>query len=111
MSYINGNIAEIQFLLEATKKGLLISKPQSSYSVYDYIVDNGKKMLKLQIKSCFLNGPRFGTNVCKGKSVKKSYTKDDCDIIIIFIAKHLIWFFIPVEELLTIKKITLLLQH
>ena len=108
MSCHYGNIAELQFLLEATKKGLIVSKPQTISTPYDFLIDNGKSVLKIQVKSCFMEGPRFETTVAKGKETRTSYTKSDCDFISVFIAKHFLWFLIPIEELSPIKKITIL---
>jgi hypothetical protein len=107
MSVYNGNIAELQFLLETTKKGAVVSRPQIQSTVYDFIVDNGNRVLKVQVKSCFSEGPNYGVSVGRGKSSKIPYERGDIDVFAIFIAERFEWYFIPVSEVNGAVKITL----
>ncbi len=92
-----GNIAELEFLLSATRQGLIVSRPTIQSTIYDFLVDNGKRILKVQIKSTFTSGPVFGLNIGQGSTGKKSYTPADVDIIACFIGELKTWYFFPIS--------------
>ncbi len=46
-----GEYAEMKFQVEGFEHGLALSKPFGESMPYDYIADNGKRLLKIQIKS------------------------------------------------------------
>jgi PD-(D/E)XK endonuclease len=46
-----GEMAELLFAAECCKHGLIISFPHSDAVSYDFIVDNGKNLLRVQVKS------------------------------------------------------------
>lgn len=45
-----GDIGECSFLLQALKRGFVVAKPFGSAESYDFILDTGKKLLKVQVK-------------------------------------------------------------
>jgi hypothetical protein len=101
-----GNIAELEFLLIATKRGLVVSRPTIQSTIYDFVVDNGKRILKVQIKSTFSNGPAYGLNIGKGSTGKTNYSPDDIDIIACFIGELGTWYFFPIKVIGERVKIT-----
>ena len=48
-----GSIAELTVIIEALKRGYIVSSPISHNSHYDLIIDDGKKILRCQIKRAF----------------------------------------------------------
>lgn len=46
-----GDVAEARFLHEALKRGYSVSDPFGDDDPYDFIIDNGKKLFKIQVKS------------------------------------------------------------
>lgn len=46
-----GEIGECAFLLEAVRRGFLVSQPFGHAQKYDFIVDTGNKLLKVQVKA------------------------------------------------------------
>jgi len=46
-----GCLAEYKFMVKCMELGYIVSKPTLSASVYDVIVDNGDRLVKIQIKS------------------------------------------------------------
>ena len=106
VSLLLGNISELAFHLEATSKGLVVSKPVSQATVYDCLVDNNKSILKIQIKSTFSEGPSFSVNIGRGSTSKETYTSKEIDYFVIYLAKIKVWYIIPVQELADQIKIT-----
>ena len=46
-----GDIGELAFMLEATSKGFLVCKPFGQAEAYDFILDNGNRLFKVQVKA------------------------------------------------------------
>lgn len=60
-----GDIGECSFQLEAIKRGFIICKPYGSAEAYDFILDTGKKLFKVQVKAGIANTKGFASfRVC-----------------------------------------------
>jgi len=99
-----GELAEMEFMLEASRKGLTVCKPFTHFCKYDFIVDNGKRLLRVQVKSTAIErfredrkSSQFSIMVSHGSSKKEHYTKDQIDVFAIFIGPLKVWYFIPVH--------------
>lgn len=107
MSIENGNIAELQFVLSATQRGLIVSRPTINATVYDFLVDNSKRILKVQVKSNFREpdqrGGGYGLNIQKGAGV---YAPAEIDVIASYISTLNLWYFFPIKDLGEQKKIS-----
>jgi uncharacterized protein YneR len=96
-----GRVAELEFAKECIKRDMVVSRPIVGAEKYDYILDNRKKLLRIQVKSTknfSEKNSRFKVNVAYGNSIKKIYTKKDIDFFAVYIEEYDIWYFIPVEE-------------
>jgi DNA-binding sugar fermentation-stimulating protein len=47
-----GDLAEIAFLYRALGRALIVSKPYGDNARYDFVVDNGTRSCRVQVKSC-----------------------------------------------------------
>ena len=94
-----GEAGEAAFLYKATRLGFSVSKPFGDSDPYDFIVDNGRRLLKLQVKT---SGFRFtGGFQCSVRHGYKEepYRKRDFDFLALWIQPLDIWYVIPVEEI------------
>ena len=105
MSVWKGDIAELEFEVQATRRKLVVSRPVITHD-YDRIVDNGKKRLRIQIKSTFTEGPNYGLNIAKGMTNKKTYTREEIDFIVCFINELKSWYIFPIEVVEGLQKVT-----
>lgn len=48
---LRGEMAELLFAAECYKHGLIVSFPHSGNVSYDFVVDNGENLLRVQVKS------------------------------------------------------------
>jgi hypothetical protein len=48
-----GDLDELAFVLAASSKGLAVSKPFGDCRRYDLIVDSGRRLLRIQVKSIY----------------------------------------------------------
>ena len=87
-----GAIAESKAELRALLKGYIVSKPTISYCRYDMVVDDGSKLLRVQVKyagtknqysdGCVIADFRNVSN--SGKS-KYGYNRREVDAIVVYI--------------------------
>jgi hypothetical protein len=90
-----GEQAEAAFLNKATSFGLSVSKPWGDSERYDFIVDSGRRLLRVQVKStqCQCEGESsyrinaFGCGVF--------YTEEDIDFLAVYIVPLDLWYIIP----------------
>jgi len=95
MSQEQGNIAEVEFIARSMKKGLKVSRPVF-VEKYDCLVDNGKQVLRVQIKTTnHKSSTSYQISLLKGSSKKDKYQPGDCDIFAIYLWKENIWYIIP----------------
>jgi hypothetical protein len=98
MSQEQGNVSEIEFFSRAVRKGLSVSRPLF-VEKYDCLIDNGKQLFKVQIKSTnHWNKTYYQLSLRNGCNQKEKYKKEDCDFFAIHIQKENIWYIIPHES-------------
>jgi hypothetical protein len=93
MGLSNGNTAEVLFKLRALEKGLIPSTPYGLQR-YDFIIDNGKALIRVQVK--------MANKSDKTKAYRfnlqpngKGYTDEQIDVFAFYIAPHDLWYIIP----------------
>jgi hypothetical protein len=92
-----GEVVELAFLYKATKLGLIVSKPYGDSAPYDFVVDNGRKVCKVQVKWSnynFRNGYIFH---CSQHNVP--YREGDVDIFACYVPDYDAWFLIPAARI------------
>jgi len=85
---------------------LIISRPVTENSRYDLIVDNGNKLIRLQIKTiywskaerCYMMNAFSVNRLSKGRFKKNFYTKDEVDFLVGFNPVNKEYFVFPIED-------------
>ena len=96
---VTGERSEAAFLNQATNRDFGIAKPWGDSRRYDFILDNGSRLHRIQIKctEC-IRAQAYETRATyslgKGRAV---YTKKDIDFIAAHVVPLDIWYIIPVE--------------
>ena len=87
-----GDMAIFKVCLIAAEKGYIVSKPLSESSRYDLVLDDGKKLLKTQVK--FADGKLTNTDGSIRVSLEKrygdrsmTYTSDEIDVLLVYVSK------------------------
>lgn len=95
-----GELSEAAFLLKAESLGLHVAKPWGDSERYDFILDAGARLWRVQLK-CTEAARAGGYDVQpiyavygKGKVV---YTADDIDVLVAHIVPKNAWYVLPVE--------------
>jgi hypothetical protein len=96
---VTGELSEAAFLTRAAHRGFGVAKPWGDSRRYDFILDNGAHLHRVQIKctEC-IRAQAYETRATyttgKGRAV---YTKRDIDFIAAHVIELNIWYIIPVE--------------
>jgi len=105
-----GELSEAAFLLKAETLGLHIAKPWGDSERYDFILDNGRRLWRVQLKSTEVLRAR-GYDVQPTYSIygigKIAYTAADIDILAVHIPPLDAWYVIPVEAFTPKKSLRL----
>lgn len=82
--------------------GYPISKPFGDRCKYDFIIDMGGELKRIQVKGTgfrdIQKGDSYSCIIGNGSAVKKKYTKDEIDYFAIYVIPQDSWYMIPVEE-------------
>ena len=108
-----GELAELAFMYRAASEGIGVARPYGDSHPYDFLVQHGRRLARVQVKSCFTTQRgyrRMGIAIIVAKHARKGvtlYSPDEIDFIAAFVAPHLAWYVIPVEALKGSKSIRL----
>jgi hypothetical protein len=88
-----GEWAELRFMARAAEEGLCISKPWGETAHYDFVVETGGQLLRVQVKSTFSN--RKGKYRCGVHGSSGAYLTDAFDFIAAYLVPEDLWYIIP----------------
>lgn len=94
-----GERSEAAFLLRASQLGYFLCKPWGDSNRYDFIVDNGPELLRVQVKCTeSIRARAYETRATYTVGNRRAvYTRDDIEFIAAHVVPLDIWYIIPVE--------------
>jgi hypothetical protein len=99
-----GELAEIAFLHKAATLGFGVAKPYGDSERYDFILDSGARLWRVQVKSVattytYGGGHRYRTASCHSRGSYKDlpYTANEIDFLVAYIVPRDIWYVVPVK--------------
>lgn len=89
-----GEAAEAAFLAKATSLGFGVAKTWGDSERYDFILDSGQMLWRVQVKSCryFRSCYHLAT-----RGATRAYTADEVDFIVAYIVPENLWYVIPIS--------------
>jgi hypothetical protein len=102
-----GEMAEAAFLARAAALGLLVSKPWGESSRYDLIVDNGRRLLRVQVKSSHRAGKDGAYTFHAYGHAMRPYDASEIDLLAAYVVPADAWYLFPVEEFRKYKAMSL----
>jgi PD-(D/E)XK nuclease superfamily protein len=93
-----GEMAEAAFLAKAAGLGFRVSKPWGESSRYDLIVDNGQRLLRVQVKSAHRAGEYGGYTFHAHGNTACVYRSSEIDLLAAYVVPVEAWYLFPVEE-------------
>lgn len=102
-----GEMAEAAFVAKAASYGWCVSKPWGESSRYDLIVDNGRRLLRVQVKSAHGAGEYGGYTFHAHGNTARAYEASEIDLLVAYIVPADAWYVFPVEEFRKYKSMKL----
>jgi hypothetical protein len=92
-------MAEIEFLRRAVRLGFRVSKPYGDSDRYDFVVDTGTRLVRVQVKSSskLSQGAYFIASQRCSNGVAIPYRVDEIDFLAAYVFPEDAWFIIPVQ--------------
>ena len=92
-----GEWAELVFAMRAIERGLSLARPWAESSGYDFTVDQGRRIVRVQVKSTIF---REGTGYsCTLKDSKGPYKKNSFDFVAAYVIPEDVWFILPEKKI------------
>jgi hypothetical protein len=91
----SGEQAEAVFLNKATSLGLSVARLWGDSERYDLLVDSGRRVWRVQVKSTRYVGERRFSITARGCTA--AYTEDEIDFLAAYIVPLDIWYVLPVK--------------
>jgi|SRR3954452_7813934 hypothetical protein len=95
-----GEWVELRFMTKAIEQGFMVSKPWGDSTAYDVGVDDGRRVLRIQVKSTTF---RMGNGyLCRLRPnpATAPYTVDQLDFFAAYIIPQDVWYLMPVGVIL-----------
>src|SRR5271170_7763582 len=80
-----GELGEMVFLHKASGLGFGVAKPFGENEAYDFILDSGKRLWRVQVKSIFTPF-RDGFRVIGQHTNREPYTAEEIDFLVVYVA-------------------------
>jgi hypothetical protein len=97
-----GEVSELAFFYKAAGLGFGVAKPWGDSERYDFILDSGQRLWRVQVKSvCHHFNRRYNVYAQRGNADrgKARYTSADIDILVAYLIPIDVWYVVPVEKL------------
>jgi hypothetical protein len=108
-----GELVELAFMYKAASFGFGIAKPWGESGQYDFILDNGKVLWRIQVKST-TNFDRYAYKLgTYWKSVARHhrpYTSDQIDFLAGYVIPENTWYILPVSAF-TPRRVVIVYPH
>jgi len=93
-----GELSEMAFALKAVELGFGISQPIGDSRRYDFILDSGQHLWRIQVKSTGgVHDRGYIINAYWASKGHVPYTADQIDFLVAYVISLGVWYIIPVE--------------
>ncbi len=90
-----GEWAELVFASRALRRGLHLARPWGESAGYDFVVDQGPRIVRVQVKSTIF--PEGNGYSCTLKDSRGPYKKNTFDFLAAYIIPEDIWYILPAK--------------
>src|SRR5882724_5613933 len=109
-----GELIELAFMYKASSLSFGIAKPWGESGQYDFVVDNGKVLWKVQVKSTTNfdgYGYRLGTYWKSIARMHCPYTAEQIDFLVGYVIPEDVWYVLPIGAFTPRKSVTVYPQR
>ena len=91
-----GEIVEVAFLHKAIELGFSVTKPYGDCEAYDFVLDSGCQMWRVQVKSSYSKrNSSYFINACRNRAIERPYSPDEIDFLVAYATLDDAWYVIP----------------
>jgi PD-(D/E)XK endonuclease len=91
-----GDIIEVAFLHKAIELGFSVTKPYGDCEAYDFVLDSGCQMWRVQVKSSYSKrNSAYVINACRNRAIERPYSPDEIDFLVAYTTPDEAWYVIP----------------
>ena len=88
--------------------GFGVAKPWGDSERYDFILDSGEKLWRVQLKSAYVGSKEGGYTVhAFGNESRVAYTAAEVDVVVGYVVPEQAWYVIPIGAFAGIKSMKL----
>jgi hypothetical protein len=103
-----GELAELAFMYRAASEGIGVARPYGDSHAYDFLVQHGRRLARVQVKSCYSRRDRrqTGFSILARHRMNRgglAYSLEEIDFIAAYVAPCQTWYVIPIEALKSIS--------
>jgi PD-(D/E)XK endonuclease len=102
-----GEMAEAAFVAKVSSLGMSVSKPWGDSDRYDFIVDTGKKLRRVQVKSAFRAGADDGYSFHAHGHSLRSYGAKEIDALVAYVVSEDAWYVLPASVFRRVRSLKL----
>ena len=105
-----GDLGEVAFLHKATELGFMVAQPYGSGYPFDFIVQGGQALWRLQVKAAVhVRHGLYVVSIYRHLSRRRrAYRECDVDFVTVYIIPEETWYILPVREVA--NRVTLLFR-
>ena len=92
-----GELAELAFLHKAASLGFGVAKPYGDSESYDFILDSGERLWRVQVKSIY-SPARCGYRFMAWRTNHEPYSSEEIDFIVGYVVPRKVWYVVPVNH-------------
>jgi hypothetical protein len=93
-----GDLGEVAFVHKAMSLGYVVAKPYGQMHRYDFMVEAGPNIWRVQVKSCMAmsKGLYCVMSRCHTNHVEVAYSESDFDFLVAYVMSEETWYVLPV---------------
>lgn len=96
-----GEMIEVAFMLKAIQLGFAVTKPYGDSEAYDFIVDSGVRLWRVQVKSSHSKkNSSYFIGTSRNCASPKPYTPEEIDFVVAYTTPDEAWYVIPASEIM-----------
>ncbi len=95
-----GDLGEVAFVHKAVSLGFVVAKPHGQLHRYDFIVEGGSGLLRVQVKACaYMKHGMYQACIWRyEEGVAVAYTEPEIDFVAAYVIPEDTWYVLPVRE-------------
>jgi hypothetical protein len=102
-----GEIAEAAFLAKVASLGFTVSKTWGDSDRYDFVVDGGAGLRRVQVKSAHCEGEDGGYSFRTHDHAFRAYCAEDIDALVAYVVPKDAWYVFPVRVFQRLRSLKL----